>query len=128
MPAAATPAACKSIPSHKATQAQKMIVLRPMRRFCTSRFTPFMLDSYSKLRNPPTRIKMLRLTARCVLQSIGSKVPSFSLYGEQAVSVAETDSLHIEDIQSRSRKYLWRIGTHRHTVLCQCILVTAGPV
>ena len=71
---------------------------------------------------------MLRLTARCVLQSIDSKVPSFSLYGEQAVSVADTDSLHIEDIQSRSRKYLWRIGTHRHTVLCQCVLVTAGPV
>jgi len=62
------------------------------------------------------------------LQSMGSKVPSFSLYGEQAVPVAETDSLHIEDIQSRSRKYLWRIGTHRHTVLCQCVLVTAGPV
>jgi AraC family transcriptional regulator, transcriptional activator of pobA len=57
-----------------------------------------------------------------------NKVPSFSLYGEQAVPVAETDSLHIEDIQSRSRKYLWRIGTHRHTVLCQCVLVTAGPV
>ena len=62
------------------------------------------------------------------MQSMGSKVPSFSLYGEQAVPVAETDSLHIEDIQSRSRKYLWRIGTHRHTVLCQCVLVTAGPV
>jgi AraC family transcriptional activator of pobA len=59
---------------------------------------------------------------------MGSKVPSFSLYGEQALPVAETDSLHIEDIQSRSRKYLWRIGTHRHTVLCQCVLVTAGPV
>jgi AraC family transcriptional activator of pobA len=57
-----------------------------------------------------------------------SKVPSFSLYGEQAVSAANTDSLHIEDIQSRSRKYLWRIGTHRHTILCQCVLVTAGPV
>jgi AraC family transcriptional activator of pobA len=62
------------------------------------------------------------------MQCMRNKVPSFSLYGEQAVSVADTDSLHIEDIQSRSRKYLWRIGTHRHTVLCQCVLVTAGPV
>jgi AraC family transcriptional activator of pobA len=62
------------------------------------------------------------------LRSIHSKVPSFSLYGEQAASVARADSLHIEDIQSRSRKYLWRIGTHRHAVLCQCVLVTAGPV
>jgi AraC family transcriptional activator of pobA len=40
----------------------------------------------------------------------------------------QRDSLHIEDIQSRSRKYLWRIGTHRHTQLYQCVLVTAGPV
>src|SRR6266852_4474348 len=31
-------------------------------------------------------------------------------------------------IRSRSRKYLWRIGTHRHTLLSQCVLVTAGPV
>jgi AraC family transcriptional activator of pobA len=62
------------------------------------------------------------------MRSMRSKVPSFSLYGEQAVSAANTDSLHIEDIQSRSRKYLWRIGTHRHTILCQCVLVTAGPV
>jgi AraC family transcriptional regulator, transcriptional activator of pobA len=62
------------------------------------------------------------------LRSLHSKVPSFSLYGERAVSVAHAESLHIEDIQSRSRKYLWRIGTHRHTVLCQCVLVTAGPV
>jgi AraC family transcriptional regulator, transcriptional activator of pobA len=67
-----------------------------------------------------------KLKARCGLKSISNKIPSFSLYGEQAVSVAHTDSLHIEDIQSRSRKYLWRIGTHRHTVLCQCVLVTAG--
>ncbi len=36
--------------------------------------------------------------------------------------------MHIEDIQSRSRKYLWKIGTHRHTVLSQCVLVTSGPV
>jgi AraC family transcriptional activator of pobA len=62
------------------------------------------------------------------MRSIHSKVPNFSLYGEQAVSVAQAESMHIEDIQSRSRKYLWRIGAHRHTVLCQCVLVTAGPV
>jgi len=62
------------------------------------------------------------------MRSIQQKVPSFSLYGEQADSGAHTDALHIEDIPSRSRKYLWRIGTHRHTRLCQCVLVTAGPV
>jgi AraC family transcriptional activator of pobA len=52
-------------------------------------------------------------------------VPTFSLYGEQA-GVAPADSLHIEDIQSRSRKYLWRIATHRHRALSQCILVASG--
>lgn len=62
------------------------------------------------------------------MRSIHSKVPNFSLYGERPVSVAHADSMHIEDIKSRSRKYLWRIGTHRHTVLCQCVLVTAGAV
>jgi len=54
-------------------------------------------------------------------------VPIFSLYGEHA-GVAPTDSLHIEDIQSRSRKYLWKIASHRHAALSQCILVASGPV
>jgi AraC family transcriptional activator of pobA len=40
----------------------------------------------------------------------------------------QTGPMHIEDIQSRSRKYLWKIGTHRHTGLCQCVFVTSGPV
>jgi AraC family transcriptional activator of pobA len=55
-------------------------------------------------------------------------VPSFSLYGESPASAAQTDGVHIEDIQSRSRKYLWKIGTHRHTLLSQCVFVTEGPV
>jgi AraC family transcriptional regulator, transcriptional activator of pobA len=40
----------------------------------------------------------------------------------------QTDGVHVEDIQSRSRKYLWRISAHRHTLLSQCVLVTQGPV
>jgi AraC family transcriptional activator of pobA len=52
-------------------------------------------------------------------------VPIFSLYGEFA-QVAPAASLHIEDIQSRSRKYLWKIATHRHKSLSQCILVASG--
>jgi AraC family transcriptional activator of pobA len=55
-------------------------------------------------------------------------IPSFSLYGERPAAVGRTDCLHIEDIQSRSRKYQWKIGTHRHTRLCQCVVVTSGPV
>jgi AraC family transcriptional activator of pobA len=60
------------------------------------------------------------------LRSLQRNVPSFSLYGERAAAQGG-GSLHIEDIQSRSRKYLWRIGTHRHQQLCQCVFVTAGP-
>jgi AraC family transcriptional regulator, transcriptional activator of pobA len=55
-------------------------------------------------------------------------VPSFSLYGEAPAAAARTDAVHIEDIQSRSRKYLWKIGTHRHTLLSQCVFVATGPV
>jgi len=62
------------------------------------------------------------------MRSMQRKIPSFTLYGEQAESGTHAESLHIEDIQARSRKYLWRIGTHRHTHLCQCVLVTVGPV
>jgi len=56
------------------------------------------------------------------------QIPSYSLYGETPGAIRPTDALHIEDIQSRSRKYLWKIGSHRHTGLCQCVYVTAGPV
>jgi AraC family transcriptional regulator, transcriptional activator of pobA len=61
------------------------------------------------------------------MRAVHRSVPIFSLYGEHA-GVAGTDSLHIEDIQSRSRKYLWKIATHRHTLLSQCIVVASGPV
>ncbi len=61
---------------------------------------------------------------RCNRRSI----PSFSLYGEAPTAARHADGIHIEDIQSRSRKYLWKIGTHRHTLLSQCVLVAAGPV
>jgi AraC family transcriptional activator of pobA len=54
-------------------------------------------------------------------------IPSFSLYGEQAER-GRPDPLHIEDIQSRSRKYLWQIGTHRHIHSSQCLFVASGPV
>jgi AraC family transcriptional regulator, transcriptional activator of pobA len=56
------------------------------------------------------------------------KIPSFNLYGDGPTAQGRADSLHIEDIQSRSRKYLWHIGTHRHTVLSQLLVVTAGHV
>jgi AraC family transcriptional activator of pobA len=61
-------------------------------------------------------------------RSARRQIPSYSLYGETPGAIRPTDALHIEDIQSRSRKYLWKIGSHRHTGLCQCVYVTAGPV
>jgi AraC family transcriptional regulator, transcriptional activator of pobA len=61
------------------------------------------------------------------LRAAHRHIPSFSLYGEHAAG-GHTDALHIEDIQSRSRKYLWKIATHRHASLCQLVLVASGPV
>lgn len=55
------------------------------------------------------------------------RIPSFSLYGEIGTPRPQTDLLHIEDIQSRSRKYLWKIAMHRHAGLCQCLFVSQGP-
>jgi len=59
-------------------------------------------------------------------RSTRRRIPTFSLYGEQSATIGPTDPLHIEDIPSRSRKYLWKIGTHRHTGLCQLVYVTTG--
>jgi AraC family transcriptional activator of pobA len=62
------------------------------------------------------------------MRSLRRVVPSFALYGEAPAVANQIDGVHIEDIQSRSRKYLWKIGTHRHTLLSQCLLVASGPV
>ena len=54
------------------------------------------------------------------------RVPSFMLYGESGAS-ATAERLHIEDIQARSRRYLWEIAPHTHRGLYQCLFVAAGP-
>jgi AraC family transcriptional activator of pobA len=56
------------------------------------------------------------------------QVPSFALYGEVRPPAFSAGPLHIEDIQSRSRKYLWKIATHRHVGLCQCVYLISGTV
>jgi AraC family transcriptional activator of pobA len=56
------------------------------------------------------------------------QVPNFSLYGESSLGGGQTEPFHIEDIQSRSRRYLWKIAAHRHSGLCQCIYLTTGSV
>jgi AraC family transcriptional activator of pobA len=55
------------------------------------------------------------------------RVPSFMLYGETG-NPAAAERLHIEDIQARSRRYLWEIAPHTHRGLYQCLFVAAGPV
>lgn len=55
------------------------------------------------------------------------RIPSFALYGESG-SARSGEHLHIEDIQSRSRRYQWEIAPHVHRGLYQCLFVAAGPV
>jgi AraC family transcriptional regulator, transcriptional activator of pobA len=54
------------------------------------------------------------------------RVPSFMLYGESGDPGA-AERLHIEDIQARSRRYLWEIAPHTHRGLYQCLFVAQGP-
>ena len=51
-------------------------------------------------------------------------LPAFALYGE-AVAPGE-ESLHIEEIESRSRLYRWEIAPHVHHGLYQVLWITAG--
>jgi len=55
-------------------------------------------------------------------------IPSFALYGETLRSAERTDAMHIEDIPSRSRKYLWKIASHRHAGQAQCVYICTGAV
>jgi hypothetical protein len=48
------------------------------------------------------------------------------LYGESG-DPDSAERLHIEDIEARSRRYLWEIAPHTHRGLYQCLLVAAGP-
>jgi AraC family transcriptional activator of pobA len=54
-------------------------------------------------------------------------IPEFVLYGESRHRGTVMPKLHVEEIQSRSRKYQWHISPHRHTELAQCVFVSAGP-
>jgi AraC family transcriptional activator of pobA len=67
-------------------------------------------------------------TAAPPTRGMRRRIPSFSLYGEKIPGNCPADPLHIEDIQSRSRKYLWTIAAHRHVGLCQCVFLTSGTV
>jgi AraC family transcriptional activator of pobA len=49
----------------------------------------------------------------------------FSLYGER-VPVADQEFLHIEEIQTRSKRYDWKINSHTHQGLFQTVFIFEG--
>jgi AraC family transcriptional regulator, transcriptional activator of pobA len=56
--------------------------------------------------------------------SAGAAIPRFALYGEAPAPQQET--LHIEEIQSRSRLYQWEIRPHVHQGLYQILWLHRG--
>lgn len=56
---------------------------------------------------------------------INGPVARFGLFGEAAAS-SDPEFFHIEDIQSRSRVYRWRITPHTHARMFQMVWLAAG--
>lgn len=54
-----------------------------------------------------------------------AEIPRFVLYGEQS---AQTEVVHIEYIETRSRAHDWHIGTHTHAGLFQILFLLGGEV
>jgi len=55
-----------------------------------------------------------------------ARIPSYGLFGEGAAG-GDSNLLHVEDIQARSRRYQWEIGAHTHHGLAQVLFVSSGP-
>ncbi|MDB5749525.1 MAG: AraC family transcriptional regulator [Massilia sp.] len=55
------------------------------------------------------------------------RIPEFALYGELRRGL-DTESVHIELIETRSRQHDWHIGTHRHAGLFQVLFLIGGRV
>lgn len=62
------------------------------------------------------------------------EVPRFALYGEadesprKPLSIEAEEALHVESIQSRSRRYRWEIDRHLHADRYQVVWLAQGPV
>lgn len=56
-----------------------------------------------------------------------STIPLFHLYGEQE-NFADPGFVHIETIESRSRRNDWEIAPHRHETLDQLLILRSGGV
>ena len=59
--------------------------------------------------------------------ALPSPVPEFALYGE-ATRGQDAEAVHIELIETRSRKYDWHIDTHTHAGLFQVLFLFRGQV
>ncbi|MGE3245755.1 MAG: helix-turn-helix domain-containing protein [Beijerinckiaceae bacterium] len=57
---------------------------------------------------------------------MGNRVSRFGLYGESE-GAGDAEFFHIEDIQSRSRLYKWRIAAHTHARMFQIVWLSQGP-
>jgi AraC family transcriptional activator of pobA len=55
----------------------------------------------------------------------GDAIEVFALYGER-VPVADQEFLHIEEIQTRSVRYDWKINSHTHQGLFQTVFIIEG--
>jgi len=56
-----------------------------------------------------------------------AQIPQFALYGELTRGL-DTEGVHIELIETRSRKYDWHIDTHTHAGLFQVLFLLGGQV
>lgn len=59
--------------------------------------------------------------------ALPAHVPEFALYGE-ATRGKDAEAVHIELIETRSRKYDWHIDTHTHAGLFQVLFLLGGQV
>lgn len=65
------------------------------------------------------------MTTRHPAAQRSEPIPAFSLYGE--APALGSDVLHVESVQSRSRRYGWEIEAHLHRGLYQIVWLRAGP-
>jgi len=59
--------------------------------------------------------------------ALPARIPQFALYGELTRGT-DAEGVHIELIETRSRKYDWHIDTHTHAGLFQVLFLLGGQV
>lgn len=74
---------------------------------------------------PPPSVPALPATA--TLAVAGAAIPQFALYGEAARG-ADAEGVHVELIETRSRRYDWHIDVHTHAGLFQVLFLFGGRV